>query len=309
MDYIYFLEDVANKHILNKNELDDNIFYILCYHVETQCKYPFLQFMMEKIPFCNNLIKEELVLPHIINNNNQKIEELALEKVKSNLHSITNNITDDMYKGVICCNNNWYILINISDIDLCGLFLSRNSSFWFVLPTEIINTKEVCGIDINAEITSLFIDNPRLGILTNPKTKGIYILPDAVYTGGDYKSVEFKAIFGNRKTNPYNSSNKYFYFYRTFLDALTNEIAGVNRYALFLEGELYMELDKEFSLTDEQIEKMYPESCIIICYSKKHYVNVKPDILVKEYDNFVPISYHMIDKSKMEICENEKRII
>ena len=54
-------------------------------------------------------------------------------------------------------------------------------------------------------------------ILTNPKTKGIYILPDAVYTSGDYKSVEFKAIFGNIKTNPYNSSNKYFYFYTIVL--------------------------------------------------------------------------------------------
>jgi hypothetical protein len=320
MNYRYFLEDIGNKNI-DQDDLDSNILYILCYHVETECKYPFLQFIMEKIPFCNNLIKEELVLPHIVTNKKEKIEDLALDKVKSILSSITNNITDDMYKGIIWCNN-WYVLINISDIDLTGLYLSRNSSCWPVLPSEIINTKEVCGVEIDSEVSQLFIDNPRLGILTNPRTKGIYILPDAVYTSGDYKSVEFNAIFGNRKRKIYESCGEYFYFFKTFSDAINvyainvydiNEESkdvcfkkGINRYALFIEGELYMEIEKKFSLTDDEIQKKYLEPCVIICYFNQNKIN--PDILVKECDNFVPISYHMIDMSKIDVI-NEKRII
>ena len=303
MDYIYFLEDNGNTN-LEQNDIDSNILYILCYHIENQCKYPFLQFMMEKIPFCNNLIKEQFVLPHINNNSNTTpFKTLALEKVKNRLHSIgcdSNHVNDDMYKGIIWINN-WYILINISDINISGLYLSRNSNCWFVLPSEIINTKEVCGIDIDNDVTSLFTENPKLGILTNPKTKGIYILPDIVYTTGEYKSVEFNSIFGNRKTKIYGNCGEYFYFYRSFTDTIKDvefrhgiNRDGINRYALFLEGELYIEMGNEFSLTDVEIEKMYPDSCIIICYSDVH--NKNPDVLVKDYDNFISVSYHMIDK-------------
>ena len=310
MEYTYFLEDIGNKH-LDHNDLNTNILYILCYHIETQCKYPFLQFMMEKIPFCNNLIKEQLILPHININNKQNIETLALEKVKQCLHNITNNITNDMYKGIIYCDNNGYICVNISEIDISGLFLSRNSNYWFVLPSEIINTKEVCGIDIDSKVVSLFIQNPELGILTNPKTKNIYILPDTVYTVDEFKTVEFKSIFGNRKTKIYENCSEYYYFYRSSLEAIKDKISpnelklGINRYALFLEGELYMEMEKEFSLTDEQIEKMYPEPCVIICYSNIH--EIKPDILVKEYDNFISLSYHILDTAKIDITETNKK--
>lgn len=325
MDYRYFLEDIGNKN-LDQNDLDTNILYILCYHIETEGKYPFLQFMMEKIPFCNNLIKEQLVLPHIVNNNGKNIKQLALEKVQNYLsqHYLSNGkVTNDMYKGMVWANN-WIVLINISDINVSGLYLSRNSNCWFVLPSEIINTRQICNIDIDADVTNLFIENPKLGILTNPKTNINYILPDAVYTGGEYKSVEFNSIFGNRKTKIYESCGKYFYFYRSYIDAVKDAVKytkfeseginkegtnkeGINRYALFLEGELYMETQEEFSLTDDQIEKMYPESCIIICYSNIH--EPKTDILVKEYRNFVSISYHMLDNSKMDNVNNKIYII
>lgn len=297
MDYKYFLEDIGNKN-LDQNDIDSNVLYILCYHIENECKYPFLQFMMEKIPFCDNLIKEQFVLPHINNNNGKNIKHMALEKVKGRLNSIncdTNSMNDDMYKGMIWINN-WYILINISEININSLYLSRNNICWFILPSEIINIKEVCGIDIDNEVTSLFTANPRLGILTNPRTKNVYILPDAVYTAGEYKSVEFMSIFGNRKKKIYENCGEYFYFYRD-LNGIIKDAEfkdGINRYALFIEGELYIEIENSFSLTDSEIEKMYPEPCIIICYTNIQ--EKKPDILVKDYDSFISLSYHKLDK-------------
>ena len=66
MDYTYFLEGLVNKHIYTNEIYDEEnkgtILCILCYHVTETSKYPFIQFMMEKIPYCNNLIKEQFIL-------------------------------------------------------------------------------------------------------------------------------------------------------------------------------------------------------------------------------------------------------
>ena len=72
---------------------------------------------------------------------------------------------------------------------------------------------------------------------------------------------------------------------------------GINRYALFSEGNLYIETENDFSLTDPIIEKMYPEPCIIICYSNLEII--QPDILVKEYNNFISLSYHTLDTTML----------
>ena len=72
MDYIYLFEN----HTKQNKDLEyiyDNInnyefIYILCYHITNTTKYPFLQFMMEKIPFCNNFIKEQFTLPFVLLN-------------------------------------------------------------------------------------------------------------------------------------------------------------------------------------------------------------------------------------------------
>ena len=74
----------------------------------------------------------------------------------------------------------------------------------------------------------------------------------------------------------------------------------INRYALFVEGKIYLENSKEFSLTDKMIETLYPEPCIIICYSSEHKIN--PDILVKDYRSFVCLSYHNINKILLNDC-------
>jgi hypothetical protein len=46
-------------------------------------------------------------------------------------------------------------------------------------------------------------------------------------------------------------------------------------------------------LTDQEIDNMYPEPCIIIAYSGLH--NLNPDILVKNNDSFVPLTYHKLN--------------
>ena len=334
MEYKYLLEEKANKNLTFEDIVNDKgicILNILCYHVEEQHKYPFLQFMMEKIPYCNNIVKEQLTLPYIfVRDFSNNIENIVLERVMSGLDLLGcdyNRVIGDMYKGIIFGKDTItpYALVNITGIDIYGLNFMRQTTSWFALASEIINTKNICNIDVDEDINILFTDFPEIGFLNDPKTNKPYLLPDAVYTGGDIKKAEFYSIFGNCKTKVYESCGKYYYFYRSFSLAVKdagwlkegdNDRIGnrkltennsmkyingtINRYSLFVEGKIYVEDGNEFSLTDEIIENLYPEPCIIICYSGEH--TIKPDMLVKNYESFVCLSYHKLNKHLLDEC-------
>lgn len=301
MEYKYLLEDKANK---NEPIKDISMLSILCYHIQDNCKYPFLQFMVEKVPFCNNIIKEQITLPYIFLQNafyneisSNEISLLVLVKVKQSLDILGCNhskVNEDMYKGIVFEKNSTpYALVNISDIDIYGLNFMRQTTSWFVLPSEIINIKKVCNIEVDDDLVHLFKHFLNLGLLINPTTNQYYIMPDAVYTGNEMKQAEFKSVFNNTKSKVYNTCGNYYYFYRNFEDAAK---AGghINRYALFVEGNMYLENN---GLTDDDIEKLYPEPCIIMAYSGD-----KPDILVKNYESFVCLSYHKLNR----FIENDK---
>lgn len=329
MEYKYLLEEKANKNldfedIANKNNVC--ALHILCYHIEDQCTYPFLQFMMDKTLYSNNILKEQLILPYIIIRNEiSDLTELVLTRVKSSLDILGcdyNRVTEDMYKGIIfgCDCETLYALVNITGINISGLNIMTQTSCWFVLPSEIINTKKVCNVDIDSNVTQLFTDNPGLGLLMNNKTNKYFMIPDAVYTGSEMKHSEFQSVFGNIKKKIYKNCGEYYFFYRSFYDAVkdggwlkkgdkdnighriivennSNKYVDgfINRYALFVEGKIYLETEIEFDLDDEKIETEYPEQCIIICYTDKHSIN--PDILVKSYESFVSLSYHRLNKN------------
>jgi hypothetical protein len=246
--------------------------------------------MLEKIPFCNNLIPEEFVLPHIkLPNSSDDIKALAVNKVETSLSQILEPIIE--YKGIVLDTDlrTPYILVEVRSKNWYSPKLSRNSPYWFVLTSEIINPKSVCNISISEDVVSLFINSPQIGMLIDPDTNINYNLPDAVYTSDNIKTVEYKSIFGNVRTRAYESCGLYYYFYRSYNDVIQDDLIGINRYALFLDGNLYKE--KEFLLTDEIIDTLYPEPTIIICYS-----NLKPDILVKSCTYSIPLSYHVFHK-------------
>jgi hypothetical protein len=339
MDYTYLLEKTANKNLTFNEISNENsvcVLNIICYHVETKHKYPFLQFMMDKVPFCNGVVKEQLSLPYIfLRNDSSNIEEMVLGHVRACLELLGcdyNRVTEEMFKGILFgedCGTP-YALVNITGINIYGLNFMRQTSCWFVLPSEIINTKKVCNIDIDSEITNLFTDIPHLGLLFNSKTNENYMIPDAVYTGSEIKNAEFQSVFGNTKKKVYDSCGEYYFFYRSFSDAIkdggwlkvgnSNKIGNriivddnsnkyitgcINRYALFVEGKIYLEPGREFRITDDIIESLYPEPCIIICYSGEH--EIKPDMLVKNYESFVSLSYHKLNKNLLDNSFTEEK--
>lgn len=305
MEYKYLLEERVNNNITFDdivNEEGKCILNIICYNIETRYKYPFLQFMMEKVPYCNNIVKEQLIFPYIFIRKAQtnNIKELVLEKIKICLDVLKckNIMNEDMFKGIIFDNDQLtsYALVNITGIDLCGINFMRQTTNWVVLPSEIINNQQVLNIDIDLNVIKLFTNIREIGQLQNIKTNKYFILPDVVYTGDEKKASEFKSIFGNIKTKVYNNCGEYYFFYRSMYRVVKNK-EWLNRYAVFTEGKLYFEDKEMFTLNDEIIENKYPEQCIIICYSNKD--NFNPDMLAKETKSFVCLSYHKIDKSEL----------
>jgi hypothetical protein len=228
MDYTYLFENRANQFLQLPDIFKDNgmnILYILCYHINNEAKYPFIQFMVEKIPDCAGIIKEQFILPYILYPDLTKpVEEIVLEKTKTGLKTINcsvDNLNASMYKGLIMDKfGKYYALVNITGIDIIGLNLSRKSETWFCLPSEIINQSKICNIDVDEELVELFHEMPELSLLTNSKTNSCFILPDVVYSGGEKKTVEFNAIFGKPKSQEYKNSGKYHYFYRSFKDVV-----------------------------------------------------------------------------------------
>ena len=240
--YTYLMDRQADKNLGNQDILTHNkniyghgLLNVLCYHVTHQSKYPFLQFMLEKVPFCNDIIKEKLVLPllTVSEETEEDFSVIMIEKIKNSLSAIgcdPSKLTMDAYKGLISDKNERiYALVDISIVDIFRISLTRNNPIWFSLPTEIMNIRSICNIPINDDVTELFLNMPELSVLhvpdeTNPNPNLIknyikmdaYPIPDAVYSGSYFRNVEFQSVFGVSKEKVYQSCDPYYYYFRLF---------------------------------------------------------------------------------------------
>lgn len=339
MDYTYVIEKLANKCITPQNYCNDltvGFLYILCYHINTESKYPFMQFMLEKTPFYSGLVDEQFTLPSIllsnVTNTCETIEEIVLNKINNSLLSMgcdISNVNDSMYKGIINdTNDKNYALVNITGIDINYLKIFRHNTIWFGLPSEIMNNGHICNIPIDEELSALFYNMPELSLIHKPNKQDYFIIPDAVYSGSEYKDVEFNSIFGMRRKKIYGECGEYFYFFRNFKQSVKeggwvkeggtqtidmsnknithsksdrllvdNEYGryikgGINRYALFVENSQIFYLDKP--ITDDLMNET---GCLMIYNGLFNNSDIKPDILVNEYELFFPLSFHELDKS------------
>jgi len=278
-DIFYFPAFTANRDLtadmifeyFSKSE----VLPYICYHITNSETNPFLQIMLQKIPFCNNIIKEEFVLPSIIFKRTcENIGELILADVKRGLQKMNlinkdkNKDTEIVFKGILTdINNNCYGLVDLSNIELKYLELRRNTPLWFVLPTEIVNLQSVCNIPVSDKVIDLFTYNkPELCALQCHNEQGkYYFSPDVGYTINDYKTSEMELVFGPSRKILSDSETHVYSFYRSFTPFL-NENAfnfdrdkerniGFNRYALFSEDTVNVD-----TVNIKQFEMFHPLS-------------------------------------------------
>jgi hypothetical protein len=348
-NYRYLIKNKANKDIM-VSEIKQPIINIICYHVtDRMVKYPFIQVMveLEGHPLLKGISTERFVLPSVyMSNVKTNLSAYVLNKIKHNLEELgcdTKPLNHDAFLGVINVNNSTMLLVDISSVDIFRISNSKMNTTWFALPTEIMNTETICNIPIDKNLNNLFSYSPELGVLHKPFESNIFLfedpypLPDAVYTGSHFKQVEFNSVFGVSRKQLYSSCGEYFYFYRLFEDAvmeggwlknindnnkhlIDNECGryikgGINRYALF-PGDyvVHNEKTKQCSLTDDIINGLFGmKNLIVIQYENEDLDTLLPDLLVKEYEQFVPISYHILNKvtlgDKYEIDNQDKFMV
>jgi hypothetical protein len=245
-NYSYFVETLLTKNITTADILKNNanmygqgILHILCYHVTQNSKYPFIQFLLEKLPYCNDIIQEKLVLPMITiskenTNNNLESEDdysiAIIDKIKGLLPALGCNgskLTTDSFKGLLSDQNERiYALVDISAVDIFRIAITRNTPIWFALPTEIMNVRSICNIPIDESLSELFLNMPELGVLRKLDIENVFPvgdafpLPDAIYNGSYLRQTEFRSVFGTSKEKIYTSCGEYYYYFRLFEDAV-----------------------------------------------------------------------------------------
>ena len=257
MDYIYSVITIATKlhasDFYNKL-VDGNLIYI-CYHITTNCKYPFIQIMLDKLPYNpKQIYKEEFLFPSISitpNLDNQNINKMIIDNVNSNLNKINcRPVSEDAYMGIISKNNYVFALINASETNINHLKLSHNSSIWFALPTEIINIGSIYNIPISPYVSTLFTYNmPELCVLHNLRLNYCYLSPDVAYTFS--KNYDFQLVFGPSK------NQGYYHFFKSDIDTRF----GV-RYAVFLENQDFT-CDNDNGISVKEYDLFLPLSALL----------------------------------------------
>lgn len=328
-EYIYLIE----KYAVRETELIDcshitspKRLYIICYHVFTESKYPFIQFMLEKDD------TSILGLPFIEINadTHGDIDTLVTNKIIKNIDSIIQNIWSTKnvnYKGLI--NDSYeriYALVDITNVDIrhiqymatCSNIYASNALFG--LASEIINFGCVYDLNVNENVKELLNDLPELGVLYDPNKKKPYPLPDVMYSGSFFQNVIYSSLVGpskrfindiGRSCYYFNTqfknafldggwANETFYVPKDVIDKTSNYKkylrGGIARYALFPENFLMVEVESsDIILTKEILDTLNETKQVYIVQRLDDIDDINVVILVRDYDSFVPLSYCEID--------------
>lgn len=240
INYTYFVETLLTKDIAAADILKHNanihgkgILNILCYHVTSNSKYPFIQFLLEKLPYSNGIIQEKMVLPLITISNSESDDDYSvaiIDKIKRLLPALGcdgSKLTSDAFKGLLSDHNERiYALVDISSVDIFRISMTRNTPVWFALPTEIMNVRSICNIPIDDSVSELFLNMPELGVLKKLDIENAFPigdafpLPDTIYNGSYLRQTEFRSVFGTSKETVYPSCGEYYHYFRLFEDAV-----------------------------------------------------------------------------------------
>jgi len=326
MNNIYYECLNSNKLTKDINLNDNEVIHvkIICYHINVEGTYPFLQFMLYNsynlIPFLGAL-DQTLIFPFVkcLFEKKKELNDIIINKIKDyliNLGIILFHEDHIVINGFYNYNNENYVLINISDINIDVLLLNNKSEIWFGLTNEICNESIICKLQVNKSVNLFFLNNKEFITLIKISNKKIIKTPFVVYDGNNLKRIEFQSIFGKSKSN--KIYGYYFYFNPSFDFAINNcfknnlfndemieikefnQIAGINRIALLSDKILYIDEEQilEKINIDELDEFINDYDTIFIKIPGKD-----PVIIIKEFIQQIQLSYHKVSKNlNNKIC-------
>lgn len=305
---VYYEQDIIDTDKIDVDHLfhKDTEFNLICYHINSKSGlYPFVQFMVCNdpdngftMPRCSRGNVTEHVKTCLLNmgilEEHLNDTDIVFKGYYKNKYTITTDIVT------------YSLLVDVSNIDLYRIMLLKTSPIWFALYTEIVNNCKICNIPVSPELTNFYTHNYNLSkIFSKPNNKKEYYpIPSVVYTGEEFSRVKFKGLFGEPSVHR-DVEGSYYYFETDFNNAakaggwsynfqpLTrfNKVVtdtdngrfiqgGINRYAFFQNKTLMLQ-DYTVPFDFENYDTHYVDGLIIS----------------KAYEQHVPLSYHMLDKT------------
>lgn len=352
--YNYEAKHILSKDINSFSNTDDLTGIFICvYKINTNGKFPFLEFLLQK----NMSEKLSLIsLPMFYSFAYYRNTLLDYSKVflsgtfyYDNFQEFIKNLKFD---GFYVFSKKIYLFYDITECEykLDDTYLSSNLRF--ALTDELLNHRNVCNIEIDPETTNFFLKNDLVNYLYDQNNEA-YEIPVVGFVGKSTpEKVKFVDIFGESPRNKSEILGPYYYFsnfqnairqggwsnnYKpesVFNRKITDDEngryikGGIIRFAIFTGKTKYIENMpndpndeseiKKFRLEDPNLDKMNEILTLRISdhdgnwsksYDSVYLGNIElddgsllidtPILVVKEYNQQVPISSHYIDKTKL----------
>jgi hypothetical protein len=324
-------EPVAPKYYNYKGKedlilyFDDDILsfdhvYICGYKITTKAMQPFLNFLLTKS-------SDGLQLPEVpIFKSFDATELISYSKVY--LFSLCKLIEFEpflqtlVFHGFYKFENNLYLFFDLTCCELNIKDVYSNNKLWFALVDEIVNQRKLCNLKIEESVSNLFICNENLCFLIDDHHNH-YEIPMVGFFGTSKEKVSFTSVFGESAKNNNAILGPYFYF-TNFTNSFSSDC--IVRVALFTGCVKYIENDSNDPVDESEIKKY-----LLMTDSRQErfttrisdhdglwaqnyntayvgqlelddgsYLENTPLIVVKQYEQQCPLSYHFVNKKTME---------
>ena len=331
---VNLLTDNIDEYLTTNSEKITNI-KIISYEINNNSKYPYVKHLLFK-NLEKNILNFANLEVNYLELNNEKL--ILLSKLKLfnllNLNEYDNYDKQICFKGFYVNNEELHIFFDLTNckIELESTF--RKYTMSFCLIDEIINHTNMCNFSIEPYVTDFFNSNIDFCFLKN-KNGMNYDVPSVGYIGIPQNRIKFTHIFGVSKKDNNAILGPYYYFtdYNNSIKecetiGLDNKYTGIVRFALFLgkikviENLINDEMDKSVTkkerLVDPNLDSILEELTLRISdhdgkwseyYDSVYLGQIKldndeclkntPIIVVKEYDQQVPLSCHYINNGSI----------
>ena len=314
---LYFSDDISSFHKVN----------IFAYKVNNSYT-PFLNILLHKPKGENTLCMPQVPIfkqfdaTELINYSKICLFGLCL------LNNFEEFIETLVFNGFYIYDNNLYLFFDITNCNIRINDIYNNSPLWFGLIDEIVNHKNICNIKIDKSATDLFVLNDQLCFLKDEHGES-YEIPIVSFVGTSKDKASFKSVFGESAQNKNAILGPYFYFTNFSNPCMHEENECIVRFALFIGNVKYIENKVDDPIDESDIKKERLEDTTLNQqlerltmritdhngnWSKTYdsaylghteldngeYLKNTPVIVVKEYEQQIPLSYHFIKKTEKD---------
>ena len=317
---LYFSDDISSfKNV-----------HLCAYKVNNSTNTPFLNFLLHKQKGDDTI---RLPVVPIFKHFESSSELVNYSKIclfglclLDNFEEFTESLE---FNGFYIFDNNLYLFFDITNCEIKINDIYNNSPLWFAIIDEIVNYESLCNIKIDENVSNLFKLNDDLCFLTDEEDE-YYETPVISFIGTTKEKTNFKYVFGESSQNKNAILGPYFYF--TNLNNACNNDSNnecIIRFALFLGNVKYIENNVDDPIDDSEIKKQRLQDSNIdqnmerltmrisdhdgkwtetfnsaflghIELDNGEYIENVPLIVVRNYNQQVPLSYHYVNKKEID---------